>query len=115
MLTFCFTRQDNITGDNFVHRISSNFQAGLKATLSIKQIMLNSIFLHLLCLIRSTLGKQCRIQIVFICCHTMSYTNFVYLLPYVFLFYDKETKTLLYINVYKNISVANIILIVVVL
>lgn len=65
--------------------------------------------------IRSTLGKQCRIQIVFICCHTMSYTNFVYLLPYVFLFYDKETKTLLYINVYKNISVVNIILIVVVL
>lgn len=65
--------------------------------------------------IRSTLGKQCRIQIVFICCHTMSYTNFVYLLPYFFLFYDKETKTLLYVNVYKNISVVNIILIVVVL
>lgn len=52
--------------------------------------------------IRSTLGKQCRIQIVFICCHTMSYTNVVYLLPYVFLFYDKETKTLLYIIVYKK-------------
>lgn len=44
MLTFCFTRQDNITGDNFVHWISNNFQAGLKTTLSLKQIMLNSIF-----------------------------------------------------------------------
>lgn len=44
MLTFCFTRQDNINGDNFVHWISNNFQAGLKTTLSLKQIMLNSIF-----------------------------------------------------------------------
>lgn len=79
MLTFCFTRQDNITGDNFVHRISSNFQAGLKATLSIKQIMLNSIFytfyvlyvahwennvVYKLCLF---VVIQCHIQILFIC------------------------------------------------
>lgn len=81
MLTFCFTRQDNITGDNFVHWISNNFQAGLKTTLSLKQIMLNSIFytfyvlyvahwennvVYKLCLF---VVIQCHIQILFICCH----------------------------------------------
>lgn len=44
MLAFCFTRRDNITGDDFVHRISNYFQAGLKTTISLKQIMLNSNF-----------------------------------------------------------------------